>query len=77
MRERLGGRAGPRVGSIAQIEIQKEALCGEKTGNALFNQRREREMDQGLCGERDRCAKKVTSRCSDSDYARAERYDYH
>jgi len=32
-------------------------------------------MDQGLCGERDRCGKKASSRRRDGDYARAEQYN--
>jgi len=41
---------GPSVGSIAQLTIQKEACGGETSGKALFKQRREREIDRGLCG---------------------------
>jgi len=33
-------------------------------------------MDRGLCGERDSCGKNVSSRKRDSDYGRAERYNY-
>jgi hypothetical protein len=46
------------------------------TGNALLKQRREREMDRGFCGERDRCGKNASSRRRESDDARAKRYDY-
>ena len=74
--ERPGGRSGPSVGSIAQLVIQKELFSGKMTGNVLFKQPRERDMDQGLCGERDRCRKKASLRRRDSDYARAEWYDY-
>jgi len=45
------------------------------TGNLLSTQPRHCEMDQGSCGERDRCGKRVDSRCRDSKYARAERYE--
>ena len=71
-----GGRKGPRVGSIAQLAIEKEAFSREDTGNTLFKQWREGEMDRGLCAERDRCGNKVSSRCRASDDARAERYHY-
>ena len=66
---------GPRVGSIAQLTIHKEAVMGEKTRNALFKQRREGEMDPRLCGYRDRCGTKVSSIRRDSDHARAGRYE--
>jgi len=73
--EALGGRKGPSVGSIAQLAIWKEAFGGETTGNALFKQWRDREMDWGLCGERDRCGKNPSSRRRDSGDARAKRFD--
>jgi len=38
---------------MSQLVIQKEAFGREKRGHALSKQRREREMHQGLCGERD------------------------
>jgi hypothetical protein len=44
-KECIGGSKGPRVGSIAQLMIQKEACGGKTIGNALLKQRREREMD--------------------------------
>ena len=72
--EWLGGRKGLSVGRIAQITIQKEACGRETTGNALFKQPRERDMDRGLCGARDRSGKTASSRCRDSDNARAGIY---
>jgi hypothetical protein len=54
--------------------IQKEACCGKTTGNALLKQQREREMDRGLCGARDRSGKKASSRHKDSNDARAGTY---
>ena len=36
---------GPSVGSIAKHTIQIEACGGERMGNALLKQQREREMD--------------------------------
>jgi hypothetical protein len=44
------------------------------TGNSHLKQQREREIDGGLCGARDRSGKKVSSRRRDSDDARAGRY---
>jgi len=73
---RLGGRNGPSGGSIAQLTIIIEAFGEGLMGNALFKKWRQREMDRGLCGERDHCYKKASSRRRDSDYTRAERYDY-
>jgi hypothetical protein len=68
------GRKGPSVGSIVQLTIQKEACHGALTGIALFTQQREIELDQGLCGARDRRSKKASSRHRDSDDARAGTY---
>jgi len=72
--EWLGGRKGPCVESIAQLTIQKEACGGGTTANALVQQRREREMDRGLSGARDRSGKKASSRRRDSDDTRARPY---
>jgi len=55
-----------------QLPIHKEAFGGEETENALLKQRRDRAMDQGVCGERDRFGKKASTRRRDSDYAGAE-----
>ena len=44
--------------------------------NALSKPWWNRELNRGLCGERDRYGNKASSRCRDSDYAIAERYDY-
>jgi len=74
--ERLGGRNGPSVGSIARLMIQEEASSGEMSRNALFKQWREREMDRGLSGERNRCGKKASSRRRGSNHARAWWYEY-
>jgi len=75
--EWLGGRKGPSVGSIAQLTIQKEAFSREKTRNALCSKQwREREMDRGFCEGRNHCGKETSSSCRDSDYARAQRYEY-
>jgi len=68
------GRKGPSFWSIAQLTIQKEACGGETTGNALLKQQRERELDQGLCGVRDRSGRKASSRRRDSDDATAGTY---
>jgi hypothetical protein len=43
-------------------------------GNTLFKQRREKEMDRGLCGERDDSGKKARLRRTDSDDSRAGAY---
>jgi len=76
MQDRLEGRKGTSLGSIAQLAIQQEAFWGETTGNALFKQWQESDMDWGLCGWRDHCGKKASSRRRNSDYARADQYDY-
>ena len=72
--EWVRGRKGPSIGSIAQFTIQKEAFGGEMTGNTFFKQRWEREMNWGFCGKRDCSGKKASSRCTNSDYAKAGTY---
>jgi len=73
--EWLGGRKGLSIGRIVQHKIQKAALGGEKTRNALFKQWREREMDRRLCGLRDCWSKKESWRRWDNNYERARRYE--
>jgi len=72
---RLGSRDSPTTWGIAQLEIQKEAWGGETTRNALLKQWREREMDWGLCWERNRWGKKPSWRHRGSGSARAGQYD--
>jgi hypothetical protein len=48
--KQLRGRKDLGVGSIAQLPIQNEALGGDKMGNTLFKQQRDRIMDLRLCG---------------------------
>jgi hypothetical protein len=69
-----GVRKGPRIGSVVQLTIQNAAYGRETTGNALFKQQWEREITRGICGARDSSGKNVSSRCSDSDDARAGPY---
>jgi hypothetical protein len=42
---------GLNIWSIAQHKIFQEAYSSGLMTNALFEQQREREMDQGLCGQ--------------------------
>jgi len=65
--EWLGSRKGPSYWCVMQLAIWKDACGGEITRNTLFKQRREGEMDRGLCGNRDRCGKKASWRCRDSN----------
>jgi hypothetical protein len=60
--EWLGGKTGPSIACIAQFTIENEVCGGETTGNTLFKQSREREMDQTLCGAGDRSGNKSSSR---------------
>jgi len=50
--EQLGSRMSTSPWDIVQFAIQNEACGWERTRNALFKQRREREMDWGLCWDR-------------------------
>jgi hypothetical protein len=63
---------GPSVGSTAQLTIQTVACSGEKIINAVCKHRRESKMDRGLRREGNRGGKTASSRCRDSDDARAE-----
>jgi hypothetical protein len=49
---------------------QNEAYSCKTRGNEQIMQRREKEMDQGLCGARDRSGKKARLRRTHSDDAR-------
>jgi len=71
----LGGRKNQIVGSIAQLTIWKEAFGGEMLRNANFKQRRDGDMDQGLCGKRDLCGRTASSKRRDSNYATTGRYE--
>jgi len=72
--QRLRGRKGPSLGSIAQLMIQHDAFRGEMTRNGPFGQQRDRYMGRGLCGYRDRCGKKASSRHKGSDAEGARRF---
>jgi len=65
--ESLGGRKSRITRSIEQLAIQDEDSSGDTTRNALFKQRRDRHMDQGLCWLRTHCGKKASWRRRDSD----------
>jgi len=67
--ETLGSRPSPSHWAIAELAIQTEACSGETKGNAHSKQRREREMDRGLCWELNCCGMSVSWRQRDSDWA--------
>ena len=65
--KRLQRRKGLRSWSVAQLVIQNQACGGETTRHTLSKQRRQGEIDWGLCGKRDRCGRKASWSRRDSN----------
>jgi len=73
-RGRLGGRNCPSPWGIAQVAIQKQTCGGEMSRNALSEQLREWEIDQGICWEGKYWGNKASWWHRDTDAAGAGKY---
>jgi len=71
----LGSRTRQKHQRVAWLAIQTEDCGGERTRNALLKQRRQGEMDRGLCGKRDHCGKKASWICIDRNWPGAGWYE--